>query len=67
MFKFCFQIHLSEVIHDCRKLGVQRLKLKMMDNKLTYSSVKKERKKNEIENEVKEESKHDGERENKRS
>ena len=40
----CFQIHFTKVIHDCRKLGVQQLKLNMMDNKLTHSSTNREKK-----------------------
>ena len=49
----CFQIHFTKVIHDCRKLGVQQLKLNMMDNKLTHSSTNRERKRENIEKEKK--------------
>ena len=49
----CFQIHFTKLIHDCRKLGVQQLKLNMMDNKLTHSSTNRERKRENIEKEKK--------------
>ena len=49
----CFQIHFTKVIHDGRKLGVQQLKLNMMDNKLTHSSTNRERKRENIEKEKK--------------
>ena len=49
----CFQIHFTKVIHDGRKLGVQQLKLNMMENKLTNSSTNRERKRENIEKEKK--------------